>query len=214
MTDNKTCPLMVFCDFDGTITVNETLRGMFVQWLPQQAPAILARLDAGQLSLRQALIDLTALLPSDCRERMSQQILLEPMHAGFDRFVEFLHQRDIPLVILSSGLDFYILTKLQPWLDKIHAVHALRTEIDGEHLRLVLPYDDAREAMPKATVMASYRADFNIAIGDSMSDFQIAQQADLVFARDKLLAHMQGQTKVCAWRDFDDIQQQLRSKLD
>jgi len=214
VTDSGQQAMMVFCDFDGTITVNETLRGMFVSLLPQQAPTILAQLDTGEITLRQALIALTALLPVDSRERMCQLIRDEPLRPGFSEFVDFLQQQQIPLVILSSGLDFYILAKLEPWLDKIHTVHALQTEINGTHLRLRLDYDDEREAMPKATVMREHQAAFNIAIGDSMSDFHIAQQADLVFARDKLLSHMQGQSKVCPWNDFFDIQQQLRSKLD
>lgn len=205
---------MVFCDFDGTITVNETLRAMFVELLPTQAPSILSQLDQGEITLRQALIDLTNLLPVDSPQRMCKIIAAEPLRPGFSEFVTFLREHKIPLVVLSSGLDFYILSKLQPWLPQIHHVHALRTKTDGEHLQLILDHDDPVEAMPKAEVMHHYHAHFNIAIGDSMSDFQIAQQADLVFARDKLLHQMQGQTKVCPFDDFFDIRQKLQDRLD
>lgn len=207
-------PVMVFSDFDGTITENETLRAMFLKLLPEQAPGIIAQLDEGKLSLRQTLVQLTGLLPANAPERMLQLIEHEPLRPGFNEFVDLLHERKIPLVVISSGLRFYVEAVLSPWRNKIHAIHALNTQVEEDHLELILDYEDENEAVPKADIMLQYSCDTHVAVGDSQSDFKMAQAADVVFARDKLLMHLRGSEQpVHAYQSFFEINTVLQERL-
>lgn len=203
---SETFQHMVFCDFDGTITVNETLRKVLHAFVPEAAERVLPQLDAGTLSLRDGVIELIAALRCDQRDAIIAFTQAEPLRAGFAQWVEYLARRRIPLVIVSSGLDFYIRARLQPWQPRIHAIHALDVDCSGTHMQLRLDHDHPREAMPKEWVLRRYQARTRIAVGDSLSDFEMVKAADRVFARDRLLQHLQRQQRaVTPFEDFFDI---------
>ena len=64
--------------------------------------------------------------------------------------------------------------------------------------------------MAKVDVMAKYDFSESIAIGDSITDFNMAMAADLVFARDRLAKYLDQQGKAyIAWNDFFDIRDYL-----
>lgn len=197
---------MVFCDFDGTITVNETLRKVLLTFIPETARRILAELDAGTRTLREGVQELVAALPSRCRDAIVELVAAEPLRPGLEEFLGWLERNAIPFVVVSSGFRFYIEARLAPWRDRIHAIHALEVDTSGETMTLRLEHDHPREAMPKEWVLRSYACDERIAIGDSLSDFEMARAADRVFARDRLLRHLQEQgAAVTPYEDFHDV---------
>ena len=201
---------IVFCDFDGTITHNETLRASFLHFLPELAVPTLAALDAKQITLREALITLVAALPVGCEADMIEFMRDEPLRPGFAELLEYLAQAQIPFVVLSSGFTFYIDAMLAPWRHLIHAVHALDPIRAGPHMRFELLHNHPREAMPKAWVMREYTASKRIVIGDSTSDFEMAAMADVVFARDRLLDEMRVRNApVNGYETFFEIRNRL-----
>ncbi len=204
---------MVFCDFDGTITVDETLRDTFLFYLPDLTPMVLEDLDRGFVTLREALLQLVAELPSDLAPEIIERMQSAPLRAGFENFCHYLHEQGIPLVVISSGFEFYLETKLAPWRPFIHAIHGLKVDLSGEKMALQLEYEHPTEALPKAAVMEHYAAKKRIAIGDARSDFEMAETADRVFARDKLLKHMRDRgLAVTPFDTFDDIIADLKQE--
>ena len=202
---------MVFCDFDGTITVNETLRAVLEHFIPDKARQVLAQLDAGTMTLRQGVIELIESLPSALEDDIIAFTASQPIRAGFGELLDFLHRGGIPFVVVSSGLGFYIERMLAPWRDRIHAVHALEVDTCGPHMRLHLDHNHPREAMPKEWVLRRYAADERIAIGDSLSDFEMVKAADRVFARDRLLERLRDTgAAVIPYNDFFDVIQALQ----
>lgn len=202
---------MVFCDFDGTISERETLRALLMHFVPQAAGPVIEQIDAREISLREALPRLVGAIPSRLRDDIIAYTAKEPLRAGFGELLEYLAARAIPFVVLSSGLDFYIKAMLAPYLKRIHAIHALEVDTSGEYMRLNLEHAHPREAMPKAWVMRDYGARRNVAIGDAMSDLEMAEAADIVFARDRLLAWMRERgNAVHAYHTFHDVRRQLQ----
>lgn len=62
----------------------------------------------------------------------------------------------------------------------------------------------------KAEIMASYQADGTIAIGDSITDYNLALAASLVFARPPLTDYLEEQKKPYFLCDnFIDIRERL-----
>ena len=209
--ERKAFECMVFCDFDGTISERETLRALLMHFVPETAGPIIARLDARAMTLRDALPQLVTAIPSRLRGEIIAYTASEPIREGFGELLDYLAGRAIPFVVLSSGLGFYIEAMLAPYRERIHAIHALEVDTSGEYMRLNLAHDHPREAMPKAWVMRDYGARHTIAIGDAMSDLEMAAAADTVFARDRLLAHMRERGRpVHAFQNFHDVCRQLR----
>lgn len=201
---------IVFCDFDGTITVNETLSTILLRFAPEAARSALRGVSQRRATLREALTLSVQALPSALKGEILEYIAAEPLRAGFGEFLDYLAQRKIPFVVLSSGLRFYIEAKLAPWKERIHAVHALDVDMAGPHMRLRLPHNHPTEAMPKRWVMEGYAATQRIIVGDSYSDFEMAAAADAVFARDRLLQEMQDTERpVIPFDDFFDIRRAM-----
>lgn len=197
---------MVFCDFDGTITVHETFRKVLQRFVPETAAALVPQIDAGRVTLREGVSRLIAALRCDQRQAIIDYVSPEPIRAGFDEFVSLLAQRGIPLVVVSSGLRFYIEQLLAPWRANIHAIHALDVQCEGDNMRLRLDHDHPREAMPKEWILRGYETEARIAVGDAVSDFEMVRAADQVFARDRLLEYLREQQRpVEAFEDFHDI---------
>lgn len=206
--------LVVFSDFDGTITVNETLRKVFLHFLPSLAPQVLAKLDQKKITLRAALIELVSAVPSTQCEAIVAFVRDEPLRPGFDEFVRFLANHHIPLVVVSSGLRFYIEKMLAPWHASISAIHALDVDTAGEFMRLRLTDDHPTDAMPKERILAQYPAATQIAIGDAGSDVLMAKAASIVFARSSLLRVMNDFGKPCfRYEDFYDVKKELEKIL-
>jgi 2-hydroxy-3-keto-5-methylthiopentenyl-1-phosphate phosphatase len=205
-------PVAVFSDFDGTITLNETLAKTFLHFVPDLAPEILRGVSHRRVTLRQALQRLVSAIPS----RVAPEILAltgdEPLRPGFGELLEFLAACGTPFVVVSSGLRFYIEAKLAPWRDRIHAVHALDVDLSGEYMRPLIEHDHPSEAVPKRRIMEQYPARRRIAIGDSYSDFEMAAAADVVFARDRLLKELKGSSRVLAFEDFFDVRAALQRR--
>lgn len=201
---------IVFCDFDGTITVNETLSTILLRFAPEAARSALRGVSQRRMTLREALTLSVQALPSNLKGEILEYIAAEPLRAGFGEFLDFLARRKIPFVVLSSGLRFYIEAKLAPWKQHIHAIHALDTDMAGPLMQLLLPHCHPTEAMPKRWVMEGYAATRRIIVGDSYSDFEMAAAADLVFARDRLLREMQDTKRpVIPFDDFFDIRRAM-----
>lgn len=196
---------IVFCDFDDTITVNETLSTILLHFAPEVASPALCGVSQRHVTLREALTLSVQALPSALKGDILEYIAAEPLRAGFGEFLDFLAQRKIPFVVLSSGLCFYIEAKLAPWNHRIHAIHALDVDMTGP-LMLLLPHSHPTEAMPKHWVMEDYAATKRIVVGDSYSDFEMAAAADMVFARNRLLRETQSMGRpVIPFDDFFDI---------
>lgn len=201
---------MVFCDFDGTITVEETLRKVLLAFIPDTAARVLAELDAGTRTLRDGLQELVAALPSRLHDDIIAFTAEEPVRPGFGELLEYLAVQDVPFVVVSSGFRFYIEARLAPWRTHIQAIHALEPDLSGSCMRLRLTHDHPREALPKEWVLRGYPCAERIAIGDSLSDFEMVKAADRVFARDRLLRHLQERAMpATAYQDFFDVRQAL-----
>jgi 2-hydroxy-3-keto-5-methylthiopentenyl-1-phosphate phosphatase len=71
-------------------------------------------------------------------------------------------------------------------------------------------YESGTEMVAKAEIMASYQADESIAIGDAITDWNLAMAASIVFARPPLTEYLaQQQKSYFPWDDFNDIRAAL-----
>ena len=113
----------------------------------------------------------------------------------FDELWRFCSANDIPMCIVSQGLDFYI----QALLDSISLsdipVHAVQAEFDAQQriTRYVynFTYPDAPElGNSKAAMVQRFREHGHhvFFMGDGRSDFEAGEVADTVFAHRQMAA--------------------------
>ena len=200
----------VLTDFDDTAAVQNVAELLLRQFGAPDWPAVRQRFRDGALSLKEyqeiTFRDLAA-SKSEMQEFVRAHAEFRP---GFAALEQFCRQHDIPLAIVSQGLDFYI----QALLDGIGLpdipVYAVATEFDANGriagYRYDFAYPDAPErGNSKARIVRQYQnaGRYVYFMGDGRSDFEAAEIADAVFAH-RQLAEMCTAAGV-AWRPFGDF---------
>jgi 2-hydroxy-3-keto-5-methylthiopentenyl-1-phosphate phosphatase len=145
-------------------------------------------------------------IPSASYSEIIEFTRSQPIRAGFVEFLDFLKTERIPIVIVSGGLQGMVESVLAPYLDRIEAIHAIDLDTSGDYLQVKSRYEGGTEMVAKAEIMAQYGAEESIAIGDSITDWNMAMAASIVFARPPLTDYLDEQQKsYLAWDNFIDI---------
>lgn len=180
-----TGPLKIFCDFDGTISLNDDCDRLVDHCMGREArQAIDHRILSGEISLREGMAaqfaGVTLTWAEACRFINPHQGL-DP---AFPAFVRRVEQAGLPLCILSSGVKPLIRRYLAAaQLDHLE-VRANRIEIKDRRWRVIFrdetPFGHDKAAALREARSLGYRTVF---IGDGISDIPAAHAADILFAR-------------------------------
>lgn len=201
---------IVFCDFDGTITATETFVAVLKQFAPELSAQLLPEMYARRLTLREGVRRILESIPSVDYPKILEFTRPQPMRPGFPELLDFLAAQDVPLVVISGGLRGMVEAVLGNLTQQVKAIYALDVDTNEPHLQVLAHYEAGTELVAKAQIMALYPAKEQIAIGDSITDLNMALQASLVFARDRLADYMEEHQKpYLPWEDFTHIQQHL-----
>ncbi|MEW5735663.1 MAG: HAD-IB family phosphatase [Thermodesulfobacteriota bacterium] len=186
-------PRVVFSDFDGTITGHETLVGMFQKLCPGDVEETMRRMVEKKLSLREGVAHLASCLTPSHVPEIRAYARNAGLRPGFSELLDFLDENKVPFVLISGGLLPMVEEALGPLLPRCAAVHALGLSENGGRLSLFSRFATDGEWMDKAAVMELYPCDQAVAIGDGITDFAMAEKADLVFATSMLASRMKKQ---------------------
>lgn len=185
----------ILCDFDGTISaqdVTDTLLEHFgrpgwqdleEQWL------------AGEIGSRECMAGQIALLDMS-RQALDELLATIPVDPDFSRFVALAERYQIPVHVVSDGLDYPIYHLLaRQGITQVPVVANLLKQVDERRWELTFPWqsDDCRAAsgVCKCATMQQRSRGATLLIGDGRSDFCLAHQATHVFARGALLRECQ-----------------------
>jgi 2-hydroxy-3-keto-5-methylthiopentenyl-1-phosphate phosphatase len=205
---------IVFVDFDGTITSEETLSGALRLLQPEGLQELMDDMMARKLTISRGIQLLFSRLPSGRMGEIEAYIRLVPLRKGFGEFLEYFHAAGVPVVVISGGLKPMMDIKLDRYRDLLLAVHSVELDLSGPMMKLISPYDDGNELMSKTLVMKEYPYKRAICVGDGFTDFNMAKKASFVFARDHLAEFMrQSGLPYYEWNDFTDIVQITRDKI-
>jgi 2,3-diketo-5-methylthio-1-phosphopentane phosphatase len=190
--------LAVFCDFDGTFSVQDVGSTLAERHAGPRRPALWARFERGEINAWDYNVEvLDGLdLPADGLEDFLQTVELDP---GARDLVAWCDARHVPFRILSDGFDLN--------LDRLQEIHGVRFEYDANHLhyekdrwriRAGAPNPDCEcgTGICKAAALDAFRAKHprvTLAhIGNGrVSDTCGAIAADLAFAKDSLAIELE-----------------------
>ncbi len=201
---------VVFCDFDGTITAIETFVAMFKEFAPEISSQLLPRMYAREVTLRQGVRQILESIPARRYPEILEFTRSQPTRPGFVELLDFLEAYQVPLIVVSGGLRGMVEVVLGDLVQRVHAIHAIEVDIHSEYLHIYSPYEDGTEMVAKVNVIEHYGDIHVIAIGDSITDLNMALYAPTVFARDRLAEYLtQHQKPYIPWNDFFDIRDRL-----
>jgi 2-hydroxy-3-keto-5-methylthiopentenyl-1-phosphate phosphatase len=89
---------------------------------------------SGKLPLKEGVRRLVESIPSHRHPEILEQIRKKKIRKGFPEFLDFLHGRKVPIVVISGGLMDSVKARLASFSDRIYAVHAPEVDKSGKHL--------------------------------------------------------------------------------
>lgn len=213
---------VIFCDFDGTITETDNIVSIMEHFNPPGWQEIAMDILHLRTSIREGVGRLFSLLPSAKRQEILDYVLdIAKIRSGFEDLLAFCREHGIRFYVTSGGIDFFVYPLLAPFQLETEQIYCNSSDFSGESIEIVWPHpcDDHCDndcGMCKSKVLRSYPEDryYRIVIGDSVTDFEAAKLADLVFARSRLVERCRemGHPFV-PFKDFHDIVDYLRKKV-
>ncbi len=203
----------IFCDFDGTIAEQDVFVQAVQKFAPELTAELLPELYALRITLKDGVRRLLESIPSSQYPAMIECVKNQPMRSGFVELLDFLDLHQIPLIIVSGGLVDLVKAVIGEELTgRVAGIEAIKINCQGEYLQAISAWEGETEMIAKVKVIQSYQVDKPIVIGDSITDFNMAMYAPIVFARDRLATYLDEQNKpYLPWTDFFDIRDRLKS---
>jgi len=175
----------VLSDFDGTITEIDTAVTVFNKFIDGNWIIFNEQLDRGEITLEQYMREQFSMIKAPKSVILNEFGLDVPFRPGFRELVHFCYDNQVPLEIVSAGLDFVINHLLEVrGLDGKTKVRAARTRFTGDGIEMdsIELYD--RNSIDFKRDLVDYykgKKHFVLFIGDGMSDKGAARSADYVF---------------------------------
>jgi 2-hydroxy-3-keto-5-methylthiopentenyl-1-phosphate phosphatase len=204
-------PLLIACDFDGTITQRDTLHviveafGVAGLWAELEP-----RLRSGEITVEQAMQEEFAAVratPAQIRDVVRERA---PVRAGFLEFARWCGDAGHRLIVFSNGFRSII----EPVLNDVGLAHlevvAHDAAFSAEGCRLVWSARGARCTLcgrpcKRQPLRERWDGEELVYLGDGISDRCVSLLADAIFARDGLAEHLAGEG--VAFEPFDDFHQ-------
>lgn len=186
---------VIFCDFDGTITNNDNIVAIMKHFDPPGWTDIVSRILDRSISIREGVGAMFNLFPASRKDEIVRYSIENAViRPGFPELLDYCREHGIEFYVTSGGIDFFVYPLLAPFPIEPDHIYCNGSSFDGETIRIEWPHPCDEHCkvdcgMCKTTIIRRFPADRyeRILIGDSVTDFEGAKLAELVFARSHLL---------------------------
>jgi 2-hydroxy-3-keto-5-methylthiopentenyl-1-phosphate phosphatase len=212
--------MQVFCDFDGTISVQDATDFILARFADAEWRDIEEQWKRGTIGSAQCMQRQVALIRASQRQLDAALDAIE-IDPSFPAFADFCRSRRIALTVVSDGVDYFIHRILArhrlPPLQVIANQLTIHGNNGDKRYRLALPFSQA--ACESGAAMCKCRcvraaAGTRVYVGDGRSDFCVANKPELVFAKGNLAEFCERQgIAFLPYRQFDDVAQALKTPV-
>lgn len=184
---------IIVSDFDGTITKKDTLTKFLEDYANPRWLDIENDWLDGKLGSKECLTRQFALVPKLTPALVDEFLDTIEIDEWFIPFCDYAKENNIPVVILSDGLDYFINRILERYnIDYINVItnHAYFNEYD----KFIIEYPNNSDNCTNNAGTCKCKAIKNLKklyntvyyVGDGTSDFCAASKADILFAKSAL----------------------------
>jgi len=185
---------IIFCDFDGTITVNDNIIAIIKHFNPEGWEKLVEQVISEEISIQEGVGAMFRLLPASMeREVVQFGISNAQIRDGFAEFLAYCKEQNIPFYVTSGGIDFFVYPILESFGIPRDHIFCNGSDFSGERIEILWPnpcdeHCQNNCGMCKPTIMRRFPAEQyeRIIIGDSVTDFEGAKLADTVYSRSHL----------------------------
>ncbi len=183
----------VLCDFDGTISLQDTTDALLERFGRPGWRELEQRWRLGEIGSRECMAGQIELLQMT-RSELDAHLDAVAIDPAFGAFVKAASAADMRLMVVSDGLDYAVRRVLSRHdLGNLPVVANQLTAVGDDRWRLGFPYGSVGCASGNCKCACADRAHGErervLLIGDGTSDFCVADDADLVLAKGRLAEH-------------------------
>ena len=186
----------ILCDFDGTISVEDVFDSLLDHFGRRGWQHLEREWRAGRIGSRACMAGQVELLHMQ-RAELDAHLDALWIDSAFPAFVTLARTLNVPLQIVSDGLDYAIqsmlrragISDLPVFANQLRA--PAHKNPSGWHLDSPHQADGCRAGVCKCALAdVEQRAERRVLlIGDGASDFCVANRVDFVFAKNRLIEH-------------------------
>lgn len=198
--------------------MNDNIIAIMKQFQPEGWKDILEKAMNQQISIKETISSMFALLPSTQKNEVIGFALANmQIRRGFNQFLSYCREQQIQFLVTSGGIDFFVYPTMHPFGIEKEQIYCNESNFEQERILIKWPHPCDEHCsqdcgMCKATLIRSYAADqyTRILIGDSITDFAGAKLADFIFARSHLATECSKlQIPYFAFESFFEVIEQL-----
>lgn len=186
---------IIFCDFDGTITMNDNIVAVIRHFDPPGWQQIVDDVVSERKSIRQGVGEMFRLLPASRRDEIVDYAIHNArIRDGFEELLRFCRYEGIEFYVTSGGIDFFVYPILEQFGIPRDHIYCNGSDFSGERVEITWPHPCDEHCtnecgMCKTTIIRRFPPERyeRILIGDSVTDFEGAKLVDSVFARSHLI---------------------------
>jgi 2-hydroxy-3-keto-5-methylthiopentenyl-1-phosphate phosphatase len=190
---------IIFSDFDGTIVQVDVTDAILSEFAEPEWQEVEEEWLAGRMGSRECLRRQMALVRASASD-LNVLIDSVPLDPGFTEFLRWTREQRIPFYVVSDGFDYVIrriLRRCGVDGQLLNGTHLFSSSMSAENgtISVEFPHQPAACvhgcATCKPEVIRRRCAGHSpvVFIGDGLSDRFAVEEADRVFAKDKLLAY-------------------------
>jgi 2-hydroxy-3-keto-5-methylthiopentenyl-1-phosphate phosphatase len=208
----------LFIDFDGTIAVQDVGNRFFTTFSKGKNIPVVERWMRREISSIECLKSEAELISAGRDEliEFSQQFAIDD---GFESLYELCMREDIPVRVVSDGLDIYINTVMEKHGFGSVTVMANRAVFEDGHLTIEFPHLDTgcdHCANCKGASIRKYTeiGRKSIFVGDGYSDICAIDVADYLFAKADLANYLERLNRsYIAFSNLHDVKDYIEKDL-
>jgi 2,3-diketo-5-methylthio-1-phosphopentane phosphatase len=215
--------LKIFSDFDGTITLYDTWIEMGERFINEKEKwaDVIKSFEEQKIGARKCFLKECELIENFDLDEFNRIIDSQRLDPMFSQFVDFCNVRNMPLMILSEGMDYYIKRiLLNNDLDIPFYANKIVFSGDKKSIGLEFPNADSdctKCGTSKRNILMNNTADDEISvfIGDGFSDACVVNYADIVFAKKSLASYCwKNNITYHEYQTFGDVKKKLEKILE
>src|SRR6266849_429486 len=203
--------LAVLCDFDGTITINDTFEHVERKFAKGDWKKYDESYDRGEITLQECLKKQGALVTTPEMVLVAELERVTVFRPNFDKLIQYCRSNKVPLGIVSAGLDFTIkdLLRMKGW-NNLVKLYAAKAESTSEGIKFTFPrlQDKTSKSLKDDRVKFYKKKGLRVAyVGDGTWDLLALKEADYRFVvKGSRLANLCRQQNILA-REINDFQE-------
>ena len=203
----------IVSDFDGTITDRDGLYNFIQLYAKGNWQKIEEDWANGKISSKECLDKEFELVPNLSEELIDQFINKEiSIDSTFVDFFKYIQDKNINFYIVSDGIDYFIERILNKY--KIENINVISNHGYFLNNKFIIEYPNSNSCCKnnagtcKCSVISNLRKEFQTIyyIGDGVSDYCVAGNADILFAKSRLADYCkQKNIKFYNYNNFKNI---------